>query len=38
MGKEHVELHVHMYHEPVGTQVTCVNRVCGVDLAGWSAK
>ena len=24
MGKEHVELRVHMYHEPVGTRVTCV--------------
>ena len=38
MGKEHVELRVHMYHEPVGTRVTRVNEVCGVDPAGWSAE
>ena len=38
MGKEHVELRVHMYHEPVGTRVTRVNGVCGVDPAGWSAE
>ena len=38
MGREHVELRVHMYHEPVGTRVTRVNEVCGVDLAGWSAE
>ena len=35
---EHVELRVHMYHEPVGTRVTRVNGVCGVDPAGWSAE
>ena len=38
MGKEHVELRVDMYHEPVGTRVTRVNEVCGVDPAGWSAE
>ena len=38
MGKEHVEQRVHMYHEPVGTRVTRVNEVCGVDPAGWSAE
>ena len=38
MGEEHVELRVHMYHEPVGTRVTRVNEVCGVDPAGWSAE
>ena len=38
MGKENVELRVHMYHEPVGTRVTRVNEVCGVDPAGWSAE
>ena len=38
MGKEHVELRVHMYHEPVGTRVTRVNGVCGVDPAGWFAE
>ena len=38
MGKEHVELRVHMYHEPVGTRVTRVNEVCGVDPAGWSSE
>ena len=35
MGKEHVELRVHMYHEPVGTRVTRVNGVCGADPARW---
>ena len=38
MGKEHVELRVHMYHEPVGTRVTRVNGVCGVDPARWFAE
>ena len=35
---EHVELRVHMYHEPVGTRVTRVNGVCGVDPARWFAE
>ena len=38
MGKEHVELRVHMYHEPMGTRVTRVNEVCEVDPLGGSSS